>query len=94
MKKGIDQAFIERSAKLAALKKHPAWPEYIAALDGVAEATEKLLLTHMVHGEHPSLEKVYYTRGAVYMLRSFKAVVERAEDTIERSLREANDKEK
>lgn len=94
MKKEIDQAFIERAAQLASLKKHPAWPEYIAALDGVAEATEKLLLTHMVHGDNPSLEKVYYTRGAVYMLRSFKSVVERAEDTIERSLREADNKEK
>ena len=94
MKKEIDQAFIERSAKLASFKQHPAWPEYIAALDELADSSKKLLLTHMVHGEHPSLEKVYYTRGVLDTLRSFKAVVERAEDTIERSLREANKKEK
>ncbi len=93
MKKQVDQLILERAASLAALKKHPAWPDYERALREIEEKLKARLVKVLIANQAPTLDDVYYTRGALYMLKKLRDVVEKAEDTIlKESLRQSKEK--
>jgi hypothetical protein len=92
VEKQIDQLVVERAANITALKKHAAWPDYEQAIREIEEKLKTRLVKQLIAGSEPSLDDVYYTRGALYMLKKFRDVVENAEDTVERSLRQSKEK--
>lgn len=91
----VREELIRRSARLDSLSKHPDYPELLAEIERRRERDLKKLVADLVTMGAPVDQRVIdYTRGWWDALEWAINVPDKAKDTLERALREAERKDK
>lgn len=83
----------ERAARLASLKQHPHWEELCAEFERKRTRNEKVYTAYLAAGDASAAQREFdRAQGFDAALQWVVQVVERAEDTLERVIREGQEK--
>lgn len=84
----------DRAAKLASFNQHPHWGELLAEFDRKRSRNEKEFTAYLASGDTQAAQRAYdRSEGFDRALKWVQSVVERAEETLERVLRESKTEE-
>lgn len=84
----------DRAAKLAALKQHPSWEEWRSTIERRKEKEFRTLITDYLKLGKPVDQRAFDRVSAFYEGTDYAlGCVEKAEDTLNRALREATARE-
>ena len=88
------QLLEDRAAKLSSFKAHPHWPELLDEFDRKRRRQEHVFTNYLKAGNAAQAQREFdRAKGFDLALQWVVSVVEHAEDTLTRALRESDDKE-
>ena len=77
----------DRTAKLSAFKQHPSWPELLAEFDRKRRRNDRQYEAYLAAGDAGKAQRAFdRAQGFDEALRWAQAVVEKAEDTLARTV--------
>lgn len=82
------QVLAQRAQRLAALTQHPSYREWCDEMDRRVERDQRRLVADVTSGKPVDQRLIDYTRGFWAGMRYALNVPDKAEDTLERALRQ------